>query len=179
MDEILDRVDEQDNVIGTTTKEEAHRLGYAHRVAAVFVFNDEGKLLVQLRKSDGLLDHSAAGHVDSGEGYNEAAGRELKEELGITPPLNKIGIFYADERLPRREVKVVHYFGLYETKIDKSLAESMVLQESEVVKMIPMTLEEISKSMTEEPLKYTTGFQFTINFYIKQKNLNIPFVTIQ
>ena len=179
MEEILDKVDERDNLIGTTTKDEAHKLGYAHRVAAVFVFNDEGKLLVQLRKKDGLLDHSAAGHIDLGEGYDEAARRELKEELGITPPLKKLGIFYAGERLPRREINIIHWFGLYETKIDKPLADSIVLEESEVINIIPMTLEEISKSMTKEPFKYTTGFQFTLNFYIKQKNLNIPFVIIQ
>ena len=175
----MDKVDERDNLIGTTTKDEAHKLGYAHRVAAVFVFNDEGKLLVQLRKKDGLLDHSAAGHIDLGEGYDEAARRELKEELGITPPLKKLGIFYADERLPRREDRVVHYFGLYETKVDKLSADTMVLEDSEVVKIIPMTLEEILKSMEEEPFKYTTGFQFTLNFYIKQKNLNISPIVIQ
>ena len=179
MEEILDKVDERDNLIGTTTKDEAHKLGYAHRVAAVFVFNDEGKLLVQLRKKDGLLDHSAAGHIDLGEGYDEAARRELKEELGITPPLKKLGIFYADERLPRREDRVVHYFGLYEARMNKSSINKMVLEKSEVIKIIPMTLEEISKSMTAEPLKYTTGFQYTLNFYIKQKNLSVPFVTIK
>jgi|SRR3989344_1015310 len=179
MKESIDRVDEHDNVIGTTTKDEAHELGYAHRVSAVFVFNDEGKLFVQLRKADGLLDHSAAGHVDSGEEYDEAAKRELKEELGLAPLIKYVGIFYADERLPKREAKVVHYFGLYEAEIDRFSADNIVLEKNEVIEIIPMTLKEISKSMAEEPFKYTAGFQFTLNFYIKQKNLNIPLVVIQ
>ena len=73
MMEILDRVDENDVVIGTTTKDEAHTQGYAHRVSAIYVFTEDGKLLVQLRKDDNLLDHSAAGHVDRGENYDLAA----------------------------------------------------------------------------------------------------------
>ena len=32
----------------------------------------------------GAWDSSAAGHLDAGEDYNEAAARELREELGLT-----------------------------------------------------------------------------------------------
>lgn len=46
MEELLDRVNEKDEVIGTTTKEEAHKKGYAHRVAVVFVFDSEGRIFV-------------------------------------------------------------------------------------------------------------------------------------
>jgi len=81
--ELVDRVDKNDNIIGQTTKEEAHQNAYIHRVAAVFCFDPEGKLLVQHRKKDGLFDHSVGGHVGLGEAYEAAAEREMKEELGI------------------------------------------------------------------------------------------------
>ncbi len=179
MEELLDRVDENDNIIGTTTREEAHTLGYAHRVAAIFVFDDQGRLLINLRKKDGNLDHSSAGHVGRGETYNEAAARELKEELGLTAHLEKVGVFYADERVPTRKLQVVHYFGLYETKISKDEINSMTLQKDEVVKIIPMTIQEVAESMIKESMKWTTGSKFTLNFYAKKKGLKIPTIPIR
>lgn len=178
MMEILDRVDENDVVIGTTTKDEAHAQGYVHRVSAIYVFTEDGKLLVQLRKSDNLLDHSAAGHVDRGENYDLAASRELKEELGLSVPLEYVGKFYADERAPARTGNIVHYFGLYMTKPEIALLKSMVISEREIIKMIPMTIEEIVAEMLSNPMKFTTGFQYTLNFYAKQKELNIPVIPI-
>ncbi len=169
MKELLDRVDERDVVIGTTTKAEAHEKGYVHRVSAVYVFTNDDKLLVQLRKKDGLLDHSAAGHVKSGETYDDAAARELREELGLMNPLKKISVFYSDERVPARHVRAIHYFGLYETQLDRNQLVGMKLSEEEVIKMIPMTLEEIVEQMFKEPMKFTTGFKRTLNFYAKQK----------
>lgn len=178
MKELLDRVDENDKVIGTTTKDEAHKLGYAHRVAAIFVFDNNRRLLVQLRKKDGLFDHSVGGHITAGETYDQAAVRELQEELGLVVPLEKVGIFYADERVPSRELQVVHYFGLYEITLGDELLKKMVLSADEVIKMIPMTIEEIVHSMMNEPMKWTTGFKCTLNFYAKKKNLAIPIIPL-
>src|SRR5262249_44712702 len=43
-------------------------------------------------RQPGLWDSSASGHVDSGEGYDACAMRELKEELGLElkTPLEKL-----------------------------------------------------------------------------------------
>ena len=111
--ELVDRVDVNDNIIGKTTKEEAHKNAYIHRVAAVFCFNPEGKLLVQHRKKDGLFDNSVGGHVGQGESYEAAAEREMKEELGIFKKLKKVGTFYGNETAPRNPT-IDHFFGLFE-----------------------------------------------------------------
>jgi len=179
MSEIFDRVNEKDEVVGTTSKMEAHENGYAHRVAAVFVFNKENQLLVQRRKKDGFLDHSVGGHLRSGETYDEAAVREFKEELGLSSSVNKIGVFYADERVPGGKHQVVHYFGLYESRPSDDELNNMVLSEDEVIEMIPMAIEEIAKSMINEPEKWTTGFMSTMNFYVKQKGLDIPLIPLK
>ena len=178
-EELLDLVDETDKIIGTTTKIDAHKNGYAHRVAAIFVFDENKNLLVQLRKTDNLLDHSSAGNIVSGETYNQAATRELKEELGLSCQIKKVGIFYADERVPILKLKIVHWFGLYEARPEKKLLNEMVLLDEEVAKIIPMSIDEIIKSMNEEPMKWTTGFKFTLNFYIRQKGLDFPLVKIK
>lgn len=91
-------VDEHDVVLGYMGLFEAIRQGHIRRVSCVLLFNEEGEVLIQRRAahvlSPLLLDYSAAGHVDEGDTYEEAAYRELREELNleniplalITPP---------------------------------------------------------------------------------------------
>jgi isopentenyl-diphosphate delta-isomerase len=86
--ELFDVVDEQDRVIGTATRAEAHAHGLRHRAVHVFVFNKGGELYVQKRSATkdtfpGCYDSSASGHVSRGENYDACAVRELREELGI------------------------------------------------------------------------------------------------
>jgi isopentenyl-diphosphate delta-isomerase type 1 len=95
--ELLHEVDENDQVIGTRTRGELHRLGLRHRAVHILVFNSRNELFLQKRSASkdinpGLWDTSAAGHVDLGESYDEAARRELNEELSVddAPPLQPI-----------------------------------------------------------------------------------------
>lgn len=165
--EIVDRVDIDDNIIGQTTKEEAHKNAYIHRVAAVFCFDPAGKLLVQYRKKDGLLDHSVGGHVKQGEAYEVAAEREMKEELGISKNLEKVGIFYGNE-LTERNKTTDHFFGLFKVSLTDKDMENIVIEPKEVEKLVPMSIDEIIIDMAQSPAKYTIGFMRTINFYIKK-----------
>jgi len=86
--ELLDVVDENDNVIAVKTRGEIHARGLMHRAVHILLFNSSGELFLQKRsltkdEQPGMWDSSAAGHVDSGEGYLDCACRELGEELGI------------------------------------------------------------------------------------------------
>ena len=87
--EIFDVVDEDDHVIGTSTRGEVHANKMLHRAVHVFVFNKRGDLLLQKRSAlkdvhPGAWDSSVSGHLDSGEDYANAAIRELDEEMGIS-----------------------------------------------------------------------------------------------
>ncbi len=88
-DELFDVVDADDRVIGQATRAVVHRDCLLHRSAHVFVFNGRGELFLQRRalgkdENPGVWDSSAAGHLDAGESYVQAARRELLEELGLT-----------------------------------------------------------------------------------------------
>jgi isopentenyl-diphosphate delta-isomerase type 1 len=90
-DELLDVVDERDCVIGTASRREIHARALRHRAVHIFVLNPAGELFVQKRADGkdtfpGCYDSSASGHLDSGESYDAAAVRELREELGLTVP---------------------------------------------------------------------------------------------
>lgn len=81
-------VDEHDNFLGVETYFDAIEKKCIRRASRVFVFNESGKLLIQRRSehisNPLLLDNSASGHVDEGETYDDAAVRELEEELGLS-----------------------------------------------------------------------------------------------
>lgn len=87
-EELLDVVDQQDQVVAVRRRGDIHALGLMHRAIHILLFNHSGEVFLQKRsmskdENPGLWDSSAAGHVDSGESYEECAERELFEELGI------------------------------------------------------------------------------------------------
>lgn len=89
MDEMLDIVNEHDEVIGQTSRGEAHARGLMHRAVHIMLSNSDGQYFLQRRSltkdtNPGLWDSSAAGHVDAGEQYLQSAVRELEEELGVS-----------------------------------------------------------------------------------------------
>ena len=101
--ELLAVVDADDRVVGAATRREIHGNNSFHRAVHILVFNRGGELFLQKRsrwkdRHPLLWDSSAAGHVDSGEDYDEAATREIQEELGVAPTLTPIAKITASER---------------------------------------------------------------------------------
>jgi 8-oxo-dGTP pyrophosphatase MutT (NUDIX family) len=106
-EEQLDIIDEEDRVIGQAGKSVAHAKGLRHRVAAVLMQREDGKYLIptasDLKVEAGRLYHSAAGHVLSGESYEESAMRELLEETGLEGNgVEPLGTFWFEEAYARR-----------------------------------------------------------------------------
>jgi len=83
-------VDKNNNVLGTTSKLAAHNKNTPlHRGFSVFLFNKEGKLLLQQRSKTKktwplVWSNSCCGHPFLDESSVDAAKRRLKFELGIT-----------------------------------------------------------------------------------------------
>ena len=104
-EETLDQLDEDGNKTGKTVGYfDAHRNGLWHESSHVWIFDREGKILLQRRGPKvffaGRLDISAAGHVKSGETPRSAAKAELSEELGIDASddqLYKAGVMKVQE----------------------------------------------------------------------------------
>jgi isopentenyldiphosphate isomerase len=86
---LIDVLNENGELTGEQkTKQEIHENGLWHAAAHVWIYNSRGEMLLQLRAKDkdsfpGLLDISAAGHIDAGETPEVAAAREVQEEIGL------------------------------------------------------------------------------------------------
>lgn len=89
-EELLDIVNDQDEVIGVMKRSQAYAENKLSSIRAVWflIKNQEGKLWIPKRsaaKESGpnSLDGSTVGHVSSGETYEQAMLREVREELNL------------------------------------------------------------------------------------------------
>lgn len=87
-DESVLLVDEHNHVTGATSRQKMREQQLCHRATYVFVFDQQGRIVVQERTMSkdiypGYFDPATGGVVAEGEEYDDAAYRELSEELGI------------------------------------------------------------------------------------------------
>ncbi|QQG46410.1 MAG: NUDIX hydrolase [Candidatus Niyogibacteria bacterium] len=123
LDEYLDLVDENDNVVGKKKRSEVYADGLSNfRVVNVFIVNSKGEIWIPRRAADKriyplCLDMSMGGHVESGESYEDAFKRELREELNID--VDKAVIHLLGHLTPRKD-GVSAYMKVYEIKMDET-----------------------------------------------------------
>ncbi|WP_376697356.1 isopentenyl-diphosphate Delta-isomerase [Wenzhouxiangella sp. EGI_FJ10305] len=97
-------VDEADREIGTLSKGECHDgEGILHRAFSVFLFDAQGRLLVQQRASEkrlwpGSWANSCCSHPRAGEDMDEATVRRTREELGVAAELEFVYKFQYQAR---------------------------------------------------------------------------------
>jgi 8-oxo-dGTP pyrophosphatase MutT (NUDIX family) len=83
--ELVAVFDEAGRAAGALPREQAKQAGRAIGAVNLLLVNARGELLLQRRPDDkengGRWDKSVGGHVDAGEGFDQAAVREAGEEL--------------------------------------------------------------------------------------------------
>jgi 16S rRNA (adenine1518-N6/adenine1519-N6)-dimethyltransferase len=88
-------VDPHDRILRYARRSDVHGNNLRHRAVHILIFDQAGDVYLQQRsrwkdRHPLKWDSSAAGHVEAEESYEETARRELKEELGINVPLQKL-----------------------------------------------------------------------------------------
>ena len=115
-------VNKKDEVIGAEDIRIALESEHIRRISRILVLNRSGQIFLQRRSKDKIIapdcwDLSAGGHVDKGETYEEAARRELKEELGVSgTKLLEVAHFYLEE--PYKDKTAKQFNTLYKTVFD-------------------------------------------------------------
>jgi isopentenyldiphosphate isomerase len=112
-DELVDALDEEGNVVGTVTRREVREGNLWHRSVFVVVVNGSDEILVHRRaawkdKWPERWDIAVGGLVTAGEPWEQAAARELAEEVGVAVELGYLGEdTYVDDEV--REVARVYH----------------------------------------------------------------------
>ena len=163
-------VDENDCEIGLMEKMEAHEKALLHRAFSVFVFNDEGKLLLQRRAthkyhSAGLWTNTCCSHQRQGETTLEASHRRLQEEMGFDCELEeKFSFIYKvnfDNGLSEHEYDHV-VFGTFN--------EEPQINPDEVSDFRYVSIKEIKEAIELDKSQFT--FWFLVAFdQLEQKGL--------
>lgn len=152
-------VNEHDEPLGTMEKMEAHRRALLHRAFSVFIFNEEGDMLLQQRSwrkyhSGGLWTNACCSHPRPGEDTGGAAARRLQEEMGFSVPLQKI--FEFTYRSPFENGLTEHEFDHVFAGIFNGIASP---DEREVQDFRYMSIKQISDSIELHPDLYTSWFR--------------------
>jgi len=152
-------VNEADEIKGAAGKMEAHRKGLLHRAFSVFVFNNKGEMLLQQRAmnkyhSGGLWTNACCSHPSPGEEIRDAATKRLKKEMGFETELEKIFdfVYKAEFENGLIEYEFDHVFvGEHEGEVE--------FCGEEVMDYCYKSMQDISNSLHEHPLKYTAWFR--------------------
>lgn len=166
MQERVILVDEADVPRGECEKLAAHRAGgQLHRAFSVFVFNDQGQLLLQRRALQkyhfgGLWTNTCCSHPRPGETTVAAAQRRLTEELGFTVPLVAQGHFVYRAHDPKSD--------LTEHELDHvfygNFSGEPVPSPEEVMDWRWQTLEAVEAELHAYPERFTPWFPLALRY---------------
>lgn len=124
-------------------------------IAAVLLFNTKGNIILQktalTQKNDpGKWNYSAAGHIDAGESYEQAALRELQEEMGIrAKTLSFIG--------QCRSLKAGKPHAFH--RVFKVVSDAPVLPDAaEVSETVEWTIPQLKTMLQEHPEQFRDVF---------------------
>jgi len=159
-DELIDILDSKGNPTGSRLmKSEAHANGLWHYSVHVWIFNSRGEVLLQKRAMSkdtfpGLWDISSAGHVSAGETPNEAAVRELGEELGIKAKTGdlKRAMVRELESEPRPGLHNNEHVHVYFLKFEGD-AKSLKIQKKELEEVKFILLDEFEADLKDKEKK--------------------------
>jgi 16S rRNA (adenine1518-N6/adenine1519-N6)-dimethyltransferase len=146
-------VDKNDRILRDASRSEVHANNLRHRAVHILIFNPAGEVYLQQRsrwkdRHPLKWDSSAAGHVVAAESYDEAAQRELEEELGINVPVKKISKLPASERTDQE------FVCLYRGEVDGDVSPNRT--EIEAGAFFPETV--VDGWVATRPEDFAQGF---------------------
>ncbi|MGO2102383.1 isopentenyl-diphosphate Delta-isomerase [Psychroflexus halocasei] len=164
-------VDENDQELGLMEKIEAHEKALLHRAFSVFIYNDNGELMLQQRAlgkyhTPGLWTNTCCSHQIKGETNIEAGKRRLQEEMGFTTNLEETSSFIYkapfDNGLTEHEYDYM-MVGYYNNTPD--------VNPEEVNDWKWISLDDLKLDIEKNPNNYTAWFRIIFEKHYQHMNL--------
>jgi len=166
----LDVVNEDDLVIDRKSRGQCLKEGLLHRAIAVLLFDEQGRLYIQ-RRAEGMRWYpdywtlSVMGHVSSGETYEDAAEREVAEELGIDCQLKVVGRVETPEW--RYDAMIEREFlSVFEGRV----ANPKIVLSEETREGRFVGFEELVEMTKQESEKFTPDTLLALQVYLEAKD---------
>ena len=159
-DEPLILVDVDDVATGTLDKAACHDGdGVLHRAFSLFVFDDEGRLLLQQRSAGKRLwplywSNSCCSHPRAGETIEAATARRLKDELNIRSELEFVYKFTYQASYGRLGAEH-ELCWVYAGRTD----EAVVANRNEVAATRFLTADEVRRALATGAERFTPWFK--------------------
>ena len=160
-DELFDVVDSNDNVLRQELRSVVHRDKLTHRAVHIFVFRTDGRMVIHKRSDNkeefpSVWTSSASGHVSAGEDYDETAPRELTEELGISPALERLQKFAACPDT------CFEHTVLYRATCDEELR----IDRLEIAAVDTVSLVELQSRVSSTPDNFSPAFRLLFDWFM-------------
>jgi len=161
-------VDSKDQAVGTMEKLEAHRIGALHRAFSIFIFNQEGEMLLQKRAltkyhSPRLWTNACCSHPKPDELLIDAANRRLQEELNMVTDLSEVFDFTYHATFDN---------GLIEYEFDHvffgQCSETPSFNLEEVMELKWIDWPSLLKWVADEPNQFTPWFRIALPLVVKK-----------
>ena len=165
MEEMVVLVSENDEVLGQMEKMAAHENGILHRAFSVFLFNDNGEMLLQKRAarkyhSPGQWTNAVCSHPRIQETFLEGAKRRMMEEMGIEAEIEEKFHFIYKAEVGN---------GLLEHELDRVFVGtyngSFRLNPDEVEAVRYISMDDLEREMKEHPVHFTEWFKIILKEY--------------
>ena len=120
MEEQNEVIDENGNILAITSRKEIKEKNLRHKAAFIILKNSKNQYFIAQRSATKKVyplkwAFGAGGGVMADESYDDAAKRELEEELGVKEPVKYVFDFSFDS-------KEIHYLAkVYEILFDKEV----------------------------------------------------------
>lgn len=161
--EQVDIVDEQDNVLYSTSKQEAHEKGLLHRTVISLVIDSHDRWLLVKQASNkqdaGQYVTPVGGHVKAGESVEDSLKREVMEEIG----LKNFKYTYTGTSIFNRDIlgrHENHYVIMYEIRSDEKLTLN-----HESVGYKAFTEVQLKQELKDKPEKFGAAFTFVLKTF--------------
>ncbi len=177
-DEPLILVDADDNAIGYRSKSECHvGHGTLHRAFSIFLFDSEGRVLLQQRSGSKPLwplywSNSCCSHPRRGETMEAATRRRVAEELGVDARIEFLYkfIYQADFGSVGAEHELCHvYVGTCDGEIR--------VHPDEIADWRWVSADEIDRRLRTEPDIFTPWFKLEWRALMAQWRSRVDAVT--